>query len=303
MNRLFLSFICFGLLFLGSFSVLSALEMELTGGVNLMTYHPDRTRAHSEPDNDANEFSYYPMAVANFKLNGDINDMMGFKINIERDNILQNSLNVIFLAKTDFFKIEFGPFVGLCDSFDTPDAGIIGGIELSLPGIAALSLSGFTSLGTDFDFMSNNHREGLEAGLRLWLPRMIVTASASTRGLSRSKEEEIGTLVRNDDLKRLMLNIDFYSKGSPVVVSIKGGYQIYSRIYNRGNTNIEDKVNSFFGGFDIQVETSSSFKLKAGAEIPFMLSAEEPMTVTPEFLNLSKFTIGFIAILDNKNKW
>ena len=303
MNRLFLRFIGLGLLFLGSLSLLGALEMELTGGVNLLTYHPDRTRAHSDPDNDANEFTYYPMAVANFKLSGDINDVMGFKINLERDNILQNSLNVIFLAKTDFFKIEFGPFAGLCDSFDTPDVGITGGIELGLPGIAALSVSGFTSLGKDFDFTSNNFREGIEAGLRLWLPKMIVTASAGVKNLSRSQEEETGTLVKNDDLKRLMLNIDFYSKGSPVIVSLKGGYQIYSRIYSRGNTNIEDKVNSFFGGFDIQIETSNSFKLKAGAEIPFMLTAEEPMTVTPEFLNLSKFTIGFIAILDNKNKW
>jgi len=303
MKRLFLRFICLGLLFLGSFSLLGALEMELTGGVNLMTYHPDRTRAHSEPDNEASEFSFYPMGVGNFRLSGDINDMMGFRINIERDNILQNSLNIIFLAKNDYFKIELGPFVGLCDSLDTPDGGIFGGIELSLPGIAALSVSGFTSLGTDFDFTSNNYREGIEAGLRFWLPKMIVTASAGTKCLSRSKEEELGALTRNDDLKRLMLNIDFYSKSSPVIVSVKGGYQIYSRIYKRGNTSIEDNVNSFFGGFDIHVEVSSSFKLKAGLEIPFLLTAEEPMTVTPEFLNLSKFTIGFIAILDNKNKW
>lgn len=277
--------------------------MELTGGINLMTYHPDRTRAHSEPDNETSEFSYYPMGIANFRLGGDINDFLGFKINLERDNILQNSLNITFSARTDFFKLEFGPFVGLCDSFDTPDGGIIGGLELSLPGIAALSISGFTTLGTSFDFTSNNYREGLEAGLRLWLPKTIITASAGTKGLSRSKEGELGTLVRYDDLKRLMLNLDFYSKGSPVVVTVKGGYQIYSREYERGNTKINDTVNSFFAGFDIQLEISSSFKLKAGGEIPFMLSAEEPMTVTSEFLNLSKFTIGFIANLDNRNKW
>ena len=291
------------MLFMGSFTLLGALDMELTGGVNFMSFHPDRTIAHSEPSNEDSEFSYYPMGVGIFRLSGDINDTMAFKINIERDNILQNSFSAIFLARTDNFKLEFGPFIGVCDTFDIPDAGIIGGIEVSLPGIAALSLSGFTTLGTDLDFTSENFREGLEVYLRLWLPKMVLTASAGTKRLSKSIEEASGTLVRNDDLKRLMLNIDFYSKGSPVIVSLKGGYQIYSRTYGRGNTETEDKINSFFAGFDILIEASKSFKIKAGGELPFMLSAKEPMTVTPDFLNLSKFTLGFIATLDNNNKW
>jgi hypothetical protein len=303
MKRIFLRYNCLALLFLSSFSLLGALDMELTGGVNFMTFHPDRTVAHSTPGNTDTEFSHYPMGLVNFRLSGDINDTVALKINIERDNVLQNSLNVIFLARTDYFRIEFGPFAGVSDNFDTPDAGILGGIELALPGIAALSLSGFTTLGADMDFTSNNYREGLEAGLRLWIPRMIITASAGRKSYSRSIEEEAGTMSRNDALSRLMLNIDFYSKGSPVIVSLKGGYQIYSRIYNLGNIDNKDTVNSYFAGFDLQIEASKSFKLKIGGEIPFLLSAEEPMTVTPEFFNLSKFTAGFVVSLDNKNKW
>ena len=274
--------------------------MELSGGVNCMTFHPDRETAHSEPGNTAKEFSYYPMGFGKFSLNGDINDVMGFNINIERDNVLQNSLKVIFSAKTDHFMIEFGPFAGVCDDFNIPDAGIVGAMQASLPGIISLTLSGFITLGTKLEYTSDNSREGLGASLRFWFPKMILTASVNTKSLSRSSEDDMGTLIKTDALTKYMATINFYTKGSPVMVTLEGGYQTYSRTYSRGKMDIEDKINSYFGGFELEIKASEGLKIKAGVEIPFFITAEEPMTVTPEFLNLSKFIAGFIYTFNGR---
>ena len=286
---------------MGNFALLQALEMELSGGVNFLTFHPDKKRAHTEPDT-VKQFNYYPMGIGIFRIQGDINETMGFEVNIERDNVLQNSIKTIFSAKTDYFMLEFGPFVGITDDLNTPDAGIIGSLAVALPGIISLSISGFSTLGTQFEFTSSNFREGFALELQFWLPKMILTASAGIKNLSRSSEDIAGILLRSDALTRYMLSIDFYSKGSPIMTTLEGGYQTYSRTYKRGVGSWEyiDKLQSFFGGLGFQLQAFDSMKLKAGIEIPFLITAEEPMTVTPEFLNLSKFIAGFIYTFNGR---
>jgi len=293
MKRIFVRFICPILLFAGNFMLLGALEMELTGGIDFMTFHPDRKTPHSEPGNPDNVFSYYPMGLFNFSLRGDINDTLAYSINLERDKVLQNSINAVFLARTDYFKTEFGPFIGLCDTLDIPDVGIAGSMEAALPGLVSLTLSGFSTLGTQLDFTSNNFREGFEVKLRLWLPKILLTVSAGTKNLSISSDE--GTLIRCDALTRLMLSVDIYSKGSPIMLGLDGGHQTYSRTYKQGlGYEITDELKSFFGGARIQLNVSESFIIKAGIEIPFLVTAERPMTVTGEFLNLLKCNVGFV---------
>jgi len=277
--------------------------MELTGGVNGMTYHPETNKTHSELGNSDKEFSPYPMGLMNFRLIGDINDTMSYKIKIDRDNVLQNSVNIALLAKTDYFMMEFGPFVGVCDNFDIPDAGISGAMEVSLPGIFSFSLAGSTTIGSNLEFTSNNFREILEAKLMLWFPGMLLTGTVNTRSLDRYSEDSEGnSLIRNNSLTRFMLGLDFYSKSWPVVVNLEGGYQIYSRKHTYGNRYNTDEIKSYFGGLRLDVHVSESLKIITGLEIPFLITSEEPMTVTPEFMNLCKFTAGFAYTFHGKHE-
>ena len=303
MKRLLLQFICLTLLFIGNLGLLGALEIELLGGANGLSYHPDRLRAHTEIDT-VKEFSQYPFGLGLFSIRGDIGDVMGFSVNIERDNIFQNSINARLSARTDYLKVDFGPYVGITDSFDMPDLGIIGCVELTLPGVIFLSLSGLSTLGTQFDFTSENYRELLEAKFGVWLPKAIISASASTKNLTRFTEDTASTLSRQDSLTRYTLGIIAFSKGSPTTAVFEGGYQIYSRTYARGAGRWEyiDEIKSYFGGIELQREVSHSLKIKIGAEVPFLITPKSPMTVTKEFWYLSKLTAGFNYTFHGNNE-
>jgi len=295
MKRLFLQYICLVLLFTGSFGLLGALELEINGGMNRLTFHPDRTRAHTEPET-SKEFGEYPFALANFSIRHDITNTMAFSFNYERDNILQNNVNFRFVTRSDHFKIDFGPFVGIFDDLSMPDAGIMGTFELTLPGIAFLSLSVVSSLGTQFDFTSENFRESLEGKLGFWLPGMILSVSANTRNLSRYSVEDENILTRDDFLTRYTTGINFYSKNSPISLDLNAGHQTMRRIYKRGTGIWEytDQLESFFGNFELQLQVSKPVRVKLGFEMPFFIKSKEPMTVVPEFWNLYKASAGFV---------
>jgi len=274
-----------------------AMELELLGGVNFLTYHPKREIAHSDPGASNPKFQAYPYGFGKLSLRGDISDSMTFDVSAERDNIFSNNVRFTLFNRTDNFRFEFGPFIGMGDTLETPTLGIIGSIEITFPGIAFLSLGGSSTLGSTFDFTSNNFQESAEVKLGFWLPNLILTASASTRSLSRYQQDpQVAgnfSTIRNM-LTRFQASFDFFAKNLPVSIRIDGGYEIYSRSYKSGNVEHIDRFNAWYVGADIGIQVSKPLKIKIGAEVPLFYSTEVPMIKPDFFWNIFKASAGFV---------
>jgi len=288
MKRRFLQYVCLALFITMVPGWLDAFELEITAGVNGMSFHPDKTRSHTEA---GDEFGPYPYGIANFTFSHEFNGSLSFILNIERDNILQNSLNFRLASRSDRFRFEFGPFLGMTDSVETPNAGIIGELELTFPGIFYVSISGSSALGTQIDFLSANHREtaGVKAGF--WLGNLILSFNANYKNLTRQKDEY---LVVSDTLTRFGGCLDFYAKNSKVNGNIIAGYQIYSRDYRRGKSlETSDELSMWFAGGQLNWQVSNPLKLILGLEVPVYITPVKPMKVTENFLLMTKLYTGF----------
>jgi len=267
-----------------------ALEIEAVGGVNFMTYHPDRETAHSTSENHP-KFQDYPFGFGKINVNGDLSETMSFNVSAARDNILLNSLDFTFINRMDNFRFEFGPFIAMGDRLETPNMGIIGNIEITFPGIAFLSFGGSSTLGSGFDFTSASSRETAEFKVGFWLPYIIPSISASTRSLKWQKEEY---LTLRDTLTRFQVSADFFIKNIPIILRLDAGYEIYTRNYKRGNIESNDELNAWYTGFEIVVQVAKPVKISAGLEIPIIYSAVAPM-IAPDFLwNIIKASAGVV---------
>jgi len=288
MKRLFLQYVCIVLLLFGGAGILSAYELEFTAGVNGMTFHPDKTRAYTDT---GDIFEAYPFGLGALNFRHDVSETFSFSINLERDNILKNSLNAMLKSRTDNFRFEFGPFFGLPDGLEFPDTGIIGELELAFPGIFFISISGSSSLGSHIDFFSENSREtaGVKAGF--WIKGTVLSFSASYKNLARQEEE---FLIVTDSLTRYCGSLDFYAKRSRVTGSFFGGYQTYSRNYKRGNLDFSDVLSAWYAGMELKIQVSKPLELKFGLEIPIKNIPVEPLIITDDFIFLSKAYAGFV---------
>jgi len=269
---------------------LGAFEIEFIGGIDGFTFQPDKTWAYTEPDTEK-QFTSYKYLLANLAFRHNISEILSWSINIERDNILQNSINALFGAKTDFLNIKFGPFLGLIDNITIPDAGVIGNLELSVPGIISLLIYGSSTLGSQFDFTSHVYRETAGVKLGFWIDNAIPSFSASIKYLSRQIEESV---VVNDTLLRYLFTLELFSKNQAVSGIINMGYQTYKRGYIKDDSEFNDELTSWFAGFGVSWQINRPLCLKAGFEIPLFISASEPMTVTQESLIFSKVYAGLV---------
>jgi hypothetical protein len=293
MKRLFLPIFVFLLLAVNT-GLLGAFELEVIGGVDGMTFQPDQTTAYTEPDTDS-QFTPYPYWLLNITFRHNISETLDFCVNFERDKVLQNSINAVFGAKTDYFSVKFGPFLGLANHFDIPEAGITGNMELTIPGIVFISLCGSSTLFSSYEYTSNNYRETAGIKLGFWLENAILSFSADIKSLSRQLEE---SFITEDTMYRFLFDLDFYVKNSTVSGYANIGYQIYKRAYKRGELNFIDELSSWFTGFGINWQVIKPLCIKAGVEIPFFISALEPMTVAQESLLLSRIYAGVIYSIE-----
>jgi hypothetical protein len=204
MRHTVLSLFCLILLFFPC-QFPGALELEAVGGVNFMTYHPDRETAHSTSENHP-KFQDYPFGFGKINVNGDLSETMSFNVSAARDNILLNSLSFTLNNRTDNFRFEFGPFIGIGDRLETPNTGIIGSIEITFPGIAFLIFGGSSTLGSSFDFTSDSIRETAEVKFGFMLPFIIPSVSVSTKSLTWQKQLEETTLTLCDTLTSFQLS-------------------------------------------------------------------------------------------------
>jgi len=276
MRRSIFSFICLGLLLLGPCLSPGALELELSGGLNNLTFHPDRVTGHSVSRN-YKKFQSYPFFVGDFVMQSNSFEKLGFKIHFSRDNILRNSLYGQVKANLDYVNLEFGPFIGMDDSLGVPEVGIKGGFEVTFPGIVFFSLNGSSSLASKYDFFSDNTRETAEFRIGFWVPHVIPSISASIKGYTRRPDD---TVELRDELIRLQLSADINTKNFPLLVRIDAGYEILSRSYDREKSNgssIKDELSAVFVGAEAKMQVNKMVKVILGFEIPVYCITEEPM--------------------------
>jgi len=273
---------------------LGALELELAGGLNNMSWKPDQSTAFGS---ERAEFEPFPFILGNISIRGEIPKAWAFSFNIERDNIFQNTIDFRLKTRTDYFAFEFGVFTGMTDDFETPDAGILGNMEITWPGVLFISFSGSSTLGASLDSTGNNFRESMGAELGFWLPFMIPVFSVNTKSFTMFSED--GSGYKCDSLTRYKLSADFpFGKTSPVNLRIDGGYQILKRNYDYSYEVSIDTINeiktatnelsSIFAGFELLFKVSKPFHFFVGAELPFGLKAVEPLTVSDDVFGLYK---------------
>ncbi|WP_461246784.1 hypothetical protein, partial [Treponema sp. R6D11] len=98
-------------------------------------------------------------------------------------------------------------------------------------------------------------------------------------------------------LYRFLFNLDFLVKNTNTTGYVNGGYQVYSRTYKKDTFGITDKLNSYFAGFGLYWK-GKPMGFKIGAEIPFIISAEDPITINGNYLLYSKAYAGFVFTFD-----
>lgn len=289
MKHTFSTLICIGLLIFVHIAPLGALEIELTGGINNMTFHPDRITAHSVSTN-YKKFQNYPYGFGDLHFKGEISDKMDFDINLSRDNILHNTLSGKIKTTSDYVNIEFGTFAGMTDNFSKPEAGFEGNIQLAYPGIIFLSIGGSSSMATSFNFLSDNTRETYEIKVGLWLPGIIPSLSVSSKNYSKHLEDSI---LIHDELTRIKLSIDLFAKNSTIILTFDAGFETLARSYTSDYyAEVKDELTALFLGGNIRWQITKPLKLIAGFEIPFSYTATAPMIAPDNRFNLYKFLGG-----------
>jgi len=269
--------------------LVGALEIELTGGINYMTFHPDRVTPHGESKN-YKRFQEYPYGFGDLQIKGEVSDKMDFNVRLSRDNILQNTFTGSIKTTSDYFNIEFGPFVGMIDELSKPEIGISGSMQFGYPGIAFLSIGGASSIGTNIDFFSANTREAYEAKFGIWLPGIIPSISYNSKRFFKHHEN---SLVIRDELTRIQISVDLFAKGFPVILTVDAGMETLTRSYARKNyPEITDELKAVYAGADVKWQITKPMRLIAGFEIPVTFSAKAPMKDPENRFNLYKFTGG-----------
>ena len=263
-----------------------ALELEVLGGVNFMTFDPDRKTAYSGDE----EFKAVFFPVGKIAVSGDLSGSMSFNVTAARDNILLNSLSFSLYNRTDNFRFEFGPFIGMGDDLEVPNIGITGSIEITFPGIAFLSFGGMATLGSVFDFTSADSRESAEAKVGFWLPNIILSGCADTRSLTRHPRDN---LEIRDTLTRFFVSADFFIKNIPVTARLDAGYEIYTREYKGEGSGTTDQLSTFFTGIDVGWQVTKPLRITANFEIPFLPTAAGAMKL-PDFWSIFKATAGIV---------
>ncbi|MDR2965609.1 MAG: hypothetical protein LBU88_07525 [Treponema sp.] len=293
MRHTFLTILLLVFLFFSG-GLLGAAEVEISGGVNFLTHHPDKTRAYSDSAMLMKEFQPYPFGFGSLIIKNEINDNLAYNINLVRDNILRNNIEGLFIAKTDYFSFQIGPFFGMPDVLESPFFGLLSNIKLSYPGVVFLDLSGSVTLSQEIEFLSDHTRETLGAKLGFWLPNAIPSVSASYKKFKKIDP----FLTVHDTLIRYQFSIDFYSKKHPATFCVDAGYQILTRFYDNDITETyTDELNLFFAGFELRWQMSNSTKVILGAELPVYIIATAPMTA-PLFYRMPKATFGFVFSRD-----
>jgi hypothetical protein len=289
MKQTFLTIICLGLLLFGHIRPISALEIELTGGINNMTFHPDRVTPHNESTN-YKKFQEYPYGYGDLQIKGEVSDKMDFNIRFSRDNILQNTFIGSIKTTSDYFNVEFGPFAGMIDELSEPEIGITGSIQFAYPGIVFLSVGGSSSIGKNFDFLSANTRETYEVRLGLWLPNIIPSLSINSKNYSKHHKD---SLVIRDELTRMQLSVDLFAKGFPVILTVDAGMETLTRSYARKNfPEVRDELTALYAGANIKWQITKALRLIGGFEVPITYEAKGKMKDPDDRFKLYKFTGG-----------
>lgn len=302
MKRTLFTAVCLVILLAFCAGFACALELEITGGANFLTFDPDQKTSYSgrisdktDPDYDADKLEFDPhlFAIGSIILRNELNENLAFSINLERDNILHNSIGGLLISKADYFSFGVGPFLRITDDFDKPFIGILCEVNFQYPGVVFLNLSGsitITDLKDEVDFLSDDSSSAYSVKLGFWLPSVIPHISASFKKLTREIDDD---LTKADSLTRYQAGVDIYTKNFPLIIKLAAGYQIYTRSYKGTTEKNNDDINSVFTGFELSYQLNKQLNLLFGAEIPIYLEEDKPMKL-PAWYTMPKVSAGVV---------
>ena len=273
--------------------ILSAYEFGLIGGLDFMSFHPDRVRAQNNAANPAHKvFDNYPFGYGDLFFKNDFSDNFGYNIVISRDKILWNNLYAKLTYNTDLIYAEFGPFTGISDDFNNPTIGFVGFFQISFPRIAFFSVNGSATMNSFIGFMGNDTGYSGNFTAGFWLGKMIPSFSVEIKSFSRNTSNEAGQPAENDDLFiRYQASLEFFRKASPVVFRMDAAYQTLSRTYSLSEK--PDEISALLAGIDITWQLSKPIKFFTGFEMPVHSTAKNGLEIPDGYFNMFKITSGF----------
>jgi len=285
---------CFFCLFLVFFLGLprfaaQALEIEFAAGTDNLIFNPERKTPLGEqapPEHFTANYSFHGY----LGLKGDYSDKIGYFFSLERDSVLQNTLSGGITVDLEYINIELGPFAGLLNTSLQPlKAGIMGGIELSYPGIIFGSIKGLSSIGSQSDFPGDYIQSGAEVNLGFWLPNVIPRLSYSVKSFTRRED----SVLLRDELTRYLFSAEVFSKNVNYTIRVDMGFESLKRSYQSGNSTVEtDELNAVFLGFEGRVRIFAPLRLILGMEFPVFAWAQAPMKSPEKSQFLFKFYTG-----------
>jgi len=275
----FLAVFCISLFMFSLQGLLGALELELKGGVNGMTFDPDKV-------NQTEKIEPFLGITGNLALKIDISKECSFGLYAERDNLFHNNADIRLKTRLDYFGFEFGIFAGLTDFSDSFHMGVLGHMEVTFPNILFFQAGGSSTIGSQFDFMSDVIRQSVEAKLGFYIPYVITVISAEMKSFS--------WYPTHDNLYRIKLSADIsFGKTSAFALRVDGGYQILSRKYMAANDKT-DKLSTGFAGLDFQFDVGKYLRFSIGGEMPFLPVAQDPVKAPEDFYMMFKAYAGMI---------
>jgi len=257
----FLLFFCISLIIISHQGLLGALELELKGGVDGMGFDPKQVE-------QTEKFKPFLGITGILSLRGDISKECAFSLNLARDNFFHNNADIRLKTSLDYFGFEFGIFTGFADFSGTFHMGVLGNMEVRWPNVLFFSVGGSSTIGTEFDFLSDIVRQSAEVKLGFWIPYVITTVTAEMKSFSWHPT--------HDNLYRIKLSADIsFGKTSGFALLVEGGYQILSRKYMV--TDDHDELSTGFAGFDFQFDIGKYLRFSIGGEMPFAPAPKAPL--------------------------
>ena len=267
---------------------LNAQEIELAAGGSNMVFDQERKKPlGDEEENFSSSFSF----LGHISMKDEITDIIGYSVSIEKDQILQNRLGGLMAVSMDYMNLEFGPVMGVFNTYQQPlNIGIQGGVQLAYPGIIFCAFKGSSTIGSQNGITGDNSQITGEVNLGFWLPNVIPVLSISTRSFTKQSDDDL--LVR-DELTRYQFSADVFSKNVPFTVRIDMGYENLKRSYKYENSSSEtDELKALYLGFEGRWRVYAPLSLFFNIEMPVFSWAVRPMKNPDREKTLYRFFAG-----------
>jgi hypothetical protein len=277
-------------------SIVSGMDLEITGGLGNISFDRDRTSPLGDGDKTKTKSfkpNLFPFGIV--KVSGEAGNSFNYNAGYERDPILGNMVSGNIGVNLNFISLEAGPVIGLFNAAEKVNPGFSVAVGLEFPGIIFVRLKAGASLGNILSGSDDySHKSGgISAGF--WVPFAVCSFNMETKG---SATMENSYLLIEDSLDRYYFRAQVYTKNMPYTIQVDFGFESLSRSYASESIDATpalvrktetDEYKAIFLGLEASYTIFPGLKAILGARMPLYSWSVKPMQ------NPSKDTLLFSA--------